>query len=46
MGLDTLLIGLMLVSPISIVSPCKATLSSRFWMDELGGGVVVDDTVV
>jgi len=46
MGLDILLMGLVLVSPVSIVGPCKATFSSRFWMDELGRGVVVDDTVV
>jgi len=38
--------GLVVVSPVSIVGPCRVTLSLRFWMDELGGGVVVDDTVV
>jgi len=46
MGLDTLLMSLVVVSPVSIVDPCRVTLSSTFEIDELGGGVVVDDTVV
>jgi len=46
MGLDVLLMGLVLVNPVSIVGPCRATLSSRFWRDELGGDVVMEGTVV
>jgi len=33
------------VSSVSIVRPCRIILSSRFWLDELGKGDMVDDAV-
>jgi len=44
-GLDTLLMGLVDVSPVSIVGLYRVTLSSRFWMDEPGEGDVVSNAV-